>query len=916
MSRPIYTLEKRRSESGNWTIGSTDSDAPTILATWTIGKDDIPTGTTLGFRIVGDMFVDVGGDGDPATTVGYSVIIGGGPNDLAGVRTDDAFLVGGLFEQPTHHIFGSDRLEVDVSGLFAGGREMEFVKLVGWYDFTFGGEPTSDNYAVMISGPTPTPVVDTCGLPFFFDSVQTLDNRRLRLWFTRETDPAGALTSNFTLVGTSGQSAPAISLVTKASDDTDVYDLYLAADMLPGTYTMTVDAGLLSASGHALLEPRVFAFDWTPIAQEPIAHGAVNAEAEDQLLRNLNPAYRNRPNWQAFARALAAGDAIVRRDAQLAFDQLYIPSASQKYLTRRAADYGIVKPESPGLTDDLFRQLALSVKNDKLTSHAMLSVLEVFYGQDATHAFADTDVLEPFHITSGATLEILIDERTAVRVEFPRRHFTTALRASAAEVAAVITRALEARRIKAVAVPQIDPATGLNRVRIYSGTKGLGSAVRITGGTAQPSLQFPHNLFPEPDVTPADFGDWTVTKPDPRTARWAYTGSFFGFQDLQVDDYVVIRGIEFDAANRGWGAITAVNFETGNMWFEVENPAGTAQGPTTQCEYGDLEIFRPIRRTVYDSPAYALLFQHDGDGFATIAATTRAIQRQKFSGSYLQVPDALAGDTISRAGTTVTIATTDPHGLSVGDWFDLDGAEDGSFTGPGMTGRHVVVTVPGAASFTYATADYGFAATGTGSFTVTPCSAGTGLAAGPFMFDPDGGFGISGVEGTTQADLEVGQKYALLQLGSGEGADFPDEEGWVVFRFGYSNQVGPVKYLGNTGDDTLLLDASFRFPFTIAAGSDVTLLETRGPFVPQHPEDTGAFYLTAAPSGRVAAEAFMRAISAAGIDLDIEIRYPGDRGLGGEGLPARRAYKVSDKVYVWGSDDPDAELTAARTGED
>jgi hypothetical protein len=756
--------------------------------------------------------------------------------------------------------------------------------------------------------------LDTCGLPFFFDSVQTLDSKRLRLWFTRETAPAGALAANFTLTGTSGQTAPAISMVSKASDDSDVYDLYLAAPMLPGTYLMEVSSGLVSASGHGLLEPRSFAFDWTPIAQEPIAHGAVNRDAEEQLLKNLNPAYRGRPNWQALARAIAQGDALTRQDAQLAFDQLYISSASQKFLTRRAADQGIVKPESPGLTDDLFRQLALAVKNDKLTSHAMLDVLEVFYGEDATHAYAETEFLEPFHMSAGSTLEVLIDERTLVRVEFPRRTFTTALRAGAREVAAAITRAFEARRLRAWAVPQVDPDTGLNRVRIYSGTKGLGSSVRIVGGTAQPSLHFPHVLFPEPDVAPTDFGTWAISKPTPRTTRWAYTGTFYDFQDLQVDDYVVIRGIEFDPTNRGGGPITAVHFETGNMWFEVTNPAGIAQASVTQCEYGDLELFRPVRRTVYDSPAYALLWQHDGDGFATIAATTRAIQRARYSGSYLQVPDAVTGDTISRTGSTVSVATVDPHGLSVGDWFDLDGDEDGGFTGPGMTGRHQVATVPGGSTLTYSTPDYAFTAAGDGAFTVTPCKAGAGLAAGPFMFDPDGGFGISGTEGTTQVDLEVGQRYALLELGPGEGADFPDEEGWVVFRLGYSNQVGPVKYLGNTGDDTLLLDASFRFPVTVAAGADVILLTTRAPFVPENPETVGAFYLTAAPSGRVYAESFMRAISASGIDLDVEIRYPGDRGLGGEGLPARRAYKLSDKVEVWGSDDLDAELEAARNG--
>ncbi len=482
-------------------------------------------------------------------------------------------------------------------------------------------------------------------------------------------------------------------------------------------------------------------------------------------------------------------------------------------------------------------------------------------------------------------------------------------------MAAVITRACNARRIKAYAVAQVDPETGSSRVRIFSGSRGLGSSVRVVGGTAQPALLFPHSLFQEPDVAPADFGSWTITKPNTNTTRWTYTGTFYDFEDIRIGDYVVIRGIEFEPVNRGAGPITDVNFEVGNSWFEVENPAGTEQTDVTQCEFGDLEFFRPVKRTIYDAPAYALLWQHDGDGFASIAATTRAIQRQKFSGSYLQVPDAIAGDTISRTGTTVTVTTVDPHGMSVGDWFDLDCPEDGGFTGPGMTGRHRVATVPGGSTFTYSTPNYSATTTGTGAFNVTPVAAGAGLAAGPFIFDPDGGFGLTGVTGTTQDNLLIGQRYALLDLGPGEGANFPDEPGYLVFRLGYSNQVGPVKYLGNTGDDTLLLDASFQFPATVAAGATVNLLTGRGPFVPDDPETVGAFYLTAAPAGRVAAEAFMTAISAAGIDLDIEIRYPGDRGLGGEGLPARRAYKLSDKVAVWGGDNLDAELEAARGDE-
>lgn len=757
--------------------------------------------------------------------------------------------------------------------------------------------------------------IDTCGLPFYFDSAQVLDQgKRIRLWFTRETAP-GPVTGQFTLTPTSGQSAPTITMVTKASDDTDVYDLYLSSPMQSGTYTVSVSNFVLSASGHGLLEPRSFAFDWTPIAQEPIAHGATNSAAEEQFLKGLNPAFRKRPNWQALAAALAAGDATTREDARRAFDQLYVSTASGKYLERRAGDAGIEKPMGPGLSDELFRQLALTVRNNKLTSDALLDVAEVFYGPDSVHAYVETDLYEPYKITAGSTLEVLIDERTSVGVTFPRAHFTKPLRATATEVAAGITRALEARRLRAWAIPYTDPETGLRRVRIYSGTSGLRSSVRVTGGTAQPALRFPSALFVEPDVAPADYGVWTITKPTSQTARWTYVGDFYSFQNVREDDYVVIRGVEFDLANRGAGPIAAVNFETGAMWFEVNNPAAVAQVDVMQCEFGDIEFFRATRRTTYDYDAHAIVHQAGGEGFATIAATTRAIQRGVGTGAYLQVATAIAGDTAARVGTTVTVATVDPHGLSVGDWFTLDGPDDGSFTGPGMAGTHRVATVPGASSLTFQTPDHNFNAVADGDFTLTPLAAPAGEAKGPFIFDPDDGFGLTGTDGTTQDRLEVGQRYALLRLAPGEGDDFPDEEGWLVFRLGYSNQVGPVKYLGNTGADTLLLDASFQFPATIEIGSFVTLLETRGPFVPSNPTTVGSFYLTDSPSGRVAAEQTMRDISAAGIELDVEIRYPGDRGLGGEGLPARDARKLSDKVAVWGGSDLDAELEEKRGTE-
>ena len=133
-----------------------------------------------------------------------------------------------------------------------------------------------------------------------------------------------------------------------------------------------------------------------------------------------------------------------------------------------------------------------------------------------------------------------------------------------------------------------------------------------------------------------------------------------------------------------------------------------------------------------------------------------------------------------------------------------------------------------------------------------------------------------------------------------------------MFAFGYKNQVAPVKYFGRLSSTRLSLDYSFKFPVTVPSGSNVTLLSQKGPWVPENPQDVGSFYITASPAGRVAAEAAIDASVAAGVVVKTTITYPGDRGLGGEGLPASGTNKLSDKVVVWGGDNVDAEVAAAR----
>jgi hypothetical protein len=120
-----------------------------------------------------------------------------------------------------------------------------------------------------------------------------------------------------------------------------------------------------------------------------------------------------------------------------------------------------------------------------------------------------------------------------------------------------------------------------------------------------------------------------------------------------------------------------------------------------------------------------------------------------------------------------------------------------------------------------------------------------------------------------------------------------------------------VRYLGRVSDTELSLDASFRFPVAVPVGSTVHLASQRPPFSPTISQKVAGFYATASSAGRVAASAALDDTVAAGVVVNKEVIYPGDRGLGAEGFPTRRAAKMSDAVRVWGGDDLAAEVKKA-----
>lgn len=1117
--------------------------------------------------------------------------------------------------------------------------------------------------------------------------------------------------ANYVLMG------PGVAVVLNVghvTGDPQSLDLFLAGSLLPGLWALTV-SNVQTADGHNLVAPVSMTFMAAALTPpEAVNKGALSDSVEDILRKHLNPALKG-DGWDAIIAAIATGDQKNLDNAQLAFDQLFKSTASGIYLERKAADDGLERPANIGMPDDLFRQYSIETTNSKLVEGALLKILEVFYGDDSVRAHMDSGIAETYALQDGDDLAVLVDEQILVTTTFATTDFAIIGQARAAEVAAALTRSFDANNCNAFAIANVDPQDGTTKVRIYSGSLGLGSSIRIVGGKAQNALSFP---------TPLPLGaipTWNITfLPATSTLRFSPDSSV-SLSTIRIGDYVAVYGSEFISNNRGTFVITNVYWTIGAQYFDVVNVNGTSQSGLTQLNALGLTIWRPTRATIHADQARAVVVASIGEEVdVVLPATSQAVGRGPLLAAYGQVAPSIAIATLERLpGGLVTVTTASTHGLSVNSQVIIDGVwgsptippvhagtnsggvgsldyskgsvwgaatlhnaapgaggiavrlldgsvfrgfgydyvsavvtddqphwsrtaitsdvvvagerqvsyndhdvgavvaqmanfpaaslgtgttwhfgqvlisggdtlsgirvvlnnvqvydqalgtvtalntlntaraqhlqvtqKDGSFLviggmdtestttatverygisdggvwitrtsmsepraqaqavvtddgvilvvggrsggllypavpadigrvlatcelydpsvdlwfktgymavaryghraiflpdgrvlaiggigfnpaqptvnpvaqasaeiwnpvtgawspagtmawardhviaeylpsrnqvivtggsdaigktkteifdvatmkwsispatlssarvgassailgndiivvyggynpstgnstgatsiyvpnadkflGGGLNGIQTVTATPSPTTFQYETDEEQYTLNASTTATATPMEAEASSIPGPFIYDTDG-VAVTSIDSNVSETLFEGQRYAFVDVD--DATTFPDAPGWLVFGFGYEYEVAPVKYFGRLSSTRLALDYSFKFTATVPQGASVTWLSQKGPWIPTRPQDFGAFYITASPAGRVAAEAAIAATVAAGVTINTSITYPGDRGLGGEGLPTSGSNKLSDVVAVFAGDDIDAEVEAAR----
>jgi hypothetical protein len=533
---------------------------------------------------------------------------------------------------------------------------------------TFGygsGEPSIPTFGYGGSG------VAVCLPQFTLDSVELPKPYIVRVRFTGipltgggASNTRGDVTTNYTLQ--QGTITYPITNASLVSEDAEVIDLYTDT-LTAGQYTLTLAATLVSTEGSVIEAPLTWVFEVQEISQEALGQGSSNRNCLESLKKDFNPAFRNKSNWQPVLKAIANADCYVKELAQKAGNQLNLFTASGKYLDRRAGESNIERPRDTGIADDLFRDLAVAIKNNKVSQEAFLDVLEVIYGPEAVRASIDSTE-GPFCLLDNSDLSFYID-KTEVTVRFLRSEFKILRRARADEVASIITKRLSDLQLDAYAASVLNPLTGNSFVRVFSGVKGLKSRLKVTGGTAQQALAFSEELFPGP--TAITLPTWDIVS-DGYTTRFTPThGLVYNIADVQIGDYVVVLDHGFSAANRGCFTVTNT-FYGGvyDQWFEVSS-AGTTEN-VVQCEKSGIAFFRPVERTIFDSTQRCIVSQSAGKGHVEIPVISQIVERNLENGSYLNVNSEVSVDHITASGTTAEAYTSAPHGLSPGDMFHLE----------------------------------------------------------------------------------------------------------------------------------------------------------------------------------------------------------------------------------------------------
>lgn len=267
---------------------------------------------------------------------------------------------------------------------------------------------------------------------------------------------------------------------------------------------------------------------------------------------------------KALLAALDEEDQELARTVQACIDQLFLATASGRYLVKLGEQEGFTMPTNSGLDIRAYRTLVpVMVSAPKQIRRTIDELIRAFYGRDRVSPFLLAQVAEPYNLSSGDDLIIETESGTA-RVAILDTQVSDITSVSATELSAIFNSLQSLFQAETFT----ERGTGLKYLRFISRAEGSSAFIRVAGGTMQNVLKVEDNV----PTTLTAGTNWNIEKvqsySDVTRFTWDGTGTNPGLYQVKLDDVVTIRGLSGNLSELN-GSYTVL--DVGYNYFVIRN---------------------------------------------------------------------------------------------------------------------------------------------------------------------------------------------------------------------------------------------------------------------------------------------------------------------------------------------------------
>lgn len=340
----------------------------------------------------------------------------------------------------------------------------------------------------------------------------------------------------------------------------------------------------------------------------------------DRLHELIPKLYKTRvnPNWKSLIEALGQEDENLTQLIREVKDQFFVRTAERPHIDSLGANVKVQRPRFVGMDDETFRRfIPIMAYQPRQVKSILDDILDIFFFKEATTAFTQSGLSQPFNLSGGWTLEYTVDGDKQEKILFKASDFTDINNATIDEVVSAINRQAK----YSYAIPFDDRVKREQFIRIFTNTIGSKGSIQIDGGLA--NLAFEFIGFSQLAGSESNT-IWTITKVGDTMTFQHTGGNSPNLVSVQEGDIAIIN----IPGNEGTFVVDEVNVSESS--FSFTNLFGTAGVfDHTSDPDSSVNFISPEKTVVYDLKNRAVVWEvTPGEIIVEIPASPPVVRRE------------------------------------------------------------------------------------------------------------------------------------------------------------------------------------------------------------------------------------------------------------------------------------------------